>query len=403
MFLLKKKKWIHFRHKVMMRILKIIMKPAMRIKCGFQYENIKELNEPSLILYNHITVYDQFFVGLMANTKTYFVMSDDLIIKPFVSKIMQYLVNPIPYKKASTDFSILKTSKKVIGEGGSIAMAPEGNRTYSGKTCYINPTISKMIRFLKVPVIFVHLEGGYGVQPRFSNQVRKGKTNGTVIKTLAYDEYKHLTDEQIYEIVKTYIYTDETKGHEKYKSGKSAEYLERVIYRCPTCGVTHFISNKMTLKCTTCDKEYIYDAYKRFISKDGQPAFGNVYEWYKYQEDALKQMRLLQMKEDTIITTDIVSFYYVIPRKKRIQISKHIQLILHPNCFELVHQDVSKKYDFNDILSAGVFGKNKMNFFTKDMIYQIKSDVHFNALKYVQFFYKYKNEKENGNNEFLGL
>lgn len=398
-----KKKWIHFRHRVMLRILKMIMKPAMRIKCGFHYEKIKNLNEPSLILYNHVTVYDQFFVGLMANTKSFFVMSDDLVIKPFVSGIIKYLVNPIPYKKASTDFSILKTSKKVISEGGSVVMAPEGNRTYSGKTCYINPTIAKMIRFLKVPVIFVHIEGGFGVQPRFSNKVRKGKTNSKVIKTITYDEYKDLTDDEIYEIVKKYIYTAETNTNEKYKSKRSAEYLERVIYRCPTCGVTHFESNKNILKCTTCNKEYIYDEYKKILCKDGSAPFHTVYEWYKYQEDQLKNTNLLEMNEENIITIDEVSFYYIIPRKKMVLIAKKIKLVLHPNCFELMDENTSKKYYFKDIISAGVFGKNKMDFFTKDMAYQIKADVHFNALKYVQFFYKYKNEKENLNNEFLGL
>lgn len=397
------KKWIHFRHKLMMRILKIVMKPAMRIKCGFHYEKINDFNEPSLILYNHVTVYDQFFVGLMTNTTSFFVMSDDLVIKPFVSKIIKYLVNPIPYKKASTDFSILKISKKVINEGGSVVMAPEGNRTYSGKTCYINPTIAKMIRFLKVPVIFIHIEGGFGVQPRFANKVRKGKTEGKVIKKLTYDDYKDLTDKEIYEIVKKYIYTDETKIDKKYKSKKPAEYLERVIYRCPTCGVTHFESHQNILKCTTCCQEYIYDEDKTFRCKNGNIPFINVYEWYKYQEDELKNMKLQDMKEEMKIATDEVSLYYIIPRKKRVQIAKQIKLILHPNCFELIDDNISKKYYFANIISAGVFGKNKMNFFTKDMTYQIKADVHFNALKYVQFFYKYKNEMEGLNNEFLGL
>lgn len=403
MIVLAKEKWVRFRHQITLRILKIIMKPALYIKCGFRYKKIPNLKEPCLILYNHTTAEDQFFVGLMANTKTYFVMSDDLVIHRFAYKIMKFLVHPIPYKKASTDFSILKTCKKVVNEGGSIAISPEGNRTYSGVTCYINPTITKMIQFLKLPVVFLHLEGGFGVHPRFSNQIRKGKSFGNVQKIVYYEEYKDLSHEELYEMVKENIYTNENRQTGPYQSRKKAEYLERVIYRCPICGVTHFESKRNVLKCTTCGKEHLYNEYKEFIGLNGDTFFKNVYEWYRYQEEELKKTHLLDLPEEEILTTDIVSFYFIIPRKKKIRIANQVILKLHSNHYELIYDGVSKKYLFNDIISAGIFGKNKIDFFTKDMAYQIKSDCRFNALKYVQFFYKYKNEMEGINNEFLGL
>lgn len=401
--MLPKKKWTRFRHRVTLRILKMIMKPAMYLKCGFHYEKIPQFTKPYLILYNHTTAEDQFFVGLMANTKTYFVMSDDLVIQRFAYKIMQFLVNPIPYKKASTDFSILKNCKKVACEGGSIALSPEGNRTYSGVTCYINPTITKMIQFLKLPVVFVHLEGGFGVHPRFSNRIRKGKIFGFVQKIMQYDEYKDLSDDALYELVKENIYTNENQSTGPYQSNQKAEYLERVIYWCPICGITHFTSKGNRLTCTTCGKEHIYTEYKTYVGVNGETWFNNVYDWYQYQEDELRKLSLLNRLEEEVFTTDIISFYSIIPRKKKVCIAKQVIIKLHPNHYELVYEGVSKRFFFKDIVSAGIFGKNKIDFFTKDIAYQIKANRRFNALKYVQFFYKYKSEMEGIHNEFLGL
>ena len=109
------------------------------------------------------------------------------------------------------------------------------------------------------------------------------------------------------------------------------------------------------------------------------------------------------MNESQIITSDQVSFYFIIPRKKRVLLAKEATFVLYPNRYEIKTDEKTTVILFDDIISAGIFGKNKMDFFTKENIYQIKADVRFNALKYVQFFYKYKNEKENKNNEFLIL
>jgi hypothetical protein len=48
---------------------------------------------------------------------------------------------------------------------------------------------------------------------------------------------------------------------------------------------------------------------------------------------------------------------------------------------------------------VSVLGRNKLNVYYEDKLYQFKSDKRFNALKYVQLFYHAKG----GEDEFLGL
>ena len=399
----KKKKWIHFRHRVIRDIAAVLLWPIFKIKTRFTYKRFKH-KEPYLVLYNHQSVYDQFLLGYCLGPKSYFVASDDLTLIKFWSPILKWAVNIIPYKKGSTDFNILRICRQVASEGGSILISPEGNRTYCGETGYINPTISKMAKFLQMPIAFVHITGGFGVHPRFADKPRKGgKIHTEVVKTLTYDEYKDLSNEELFAIIKDNLYLDESVPNCEYRSKHLAEYLERCIYWCPVCGMTHFESHGDVLKCTKCGREVKYLPNKQFEQNDNQLELHNVKEWYRYQEQMIKDLDLSKFGDDDAIISDIVSLYLVIPRKKKEVVLENAKLTLYKDRFEF---DDGKKhliYLFTDILSIGIFGKNKMNFFLREQTYQIKADVRFNPVKYMHLYYKTRIEKGEIKDEFLGL
>ena len=61
----KKKKWIKARHRIMRNILYAVLKPYSRIKYGIKVDRFEEQEDrPYLILMNHQTPFDQFFVGM---------------------------------------------------------------------------------------------------------------------------------------------------------------------------------------------------------------------------------------------------------------------------------------------------------------------------------------------------
>ena len=397
------KKWSRLRHQIILFLAKIVVYPYLRFVVGFRFKKFKKLKEPCIYIYNHQTVYDQFFNAYICNLKTYHVMSDDITVNGFISKLLNFVLHPIPYKKASTDFNILKICKKVINEGCSIVISPEGNRTYSGKTEYINPTISRFIQFLKVPVVFINIKGGYGVHPRFSDKRRKGKVFVEVVKVWNYDEYKDLSSDEIMNEIKDKLYIDESTPSGPYKSKHSAEYLERVIYNCPHCGITKFYSNKQNLKCTTCGYEVRYNEYKQFEQVNKELVFKNVNEWYEYQKQYLYNQQISLLDENKLLASDVLDVYKVITRKKRELLFEKATLNIYPNRYEIISNNEKIAILFDDVLSTGVFGKNKLNIFVGNDIYQFKNNIRFNALKYVQILYKVKQEKGEIKDAFLGL
>ena len=131
----KPKKWIKFRHRIVRNILYAILYPYSRIKYGITIEKFKkQKNTPYLVLLNHQTPFDQFFVGMSFNGPIYYLATEDIFSMGFVSSIIRYLVAPIPIKKQTSDVKAVKQCIRVAREGGTICIAPEGNRTYSGRT-----------------------------------------------------------------------------------------------------------------------------------------------------------------------------------------------------------------------------------------------------------------------------
>ena len=101
-----------------------------------------------MILFNHQTALDQFIVGSAFKGPIYYVATEDIFSMGFVSDLLRFAVNPIPIKKQTTDVGAVMNCIRVAKEGGTICIAPEGNRTYSGKTEYINPAIVPLAKKL---------------------------------------------------------------------------------------------------------------------------------------------------------------------------------------------------------------------------------------------------------------
>lgn len=242
------------------------------------------------------------------------------------------------------------------------------------------------------------------VFPRWANKKRKGRFYGSVYKTYSYEDYKDMSDKKLYDILCEDLYVDESTEEGPYKSSHSAEYLERVIYNCPKCGFTTFQSHKQILHCTTCNMMLRYNEYKQFEGINIDAPFKNVNEWYEYQKIKLFDMKLMSYDTNYLFFEDKVKFIEVLFRKSKKIIDKNAIIKMYSNRIEVIYQEKKSQFLFDKISSSGVFGKNKLNFYVDKYILQFKGNHSFNAMKYVNLFYKYKIEKGDvKNDKFLGL
>lgn len=396
----KKSNWIKPWHASVQNIARMVLRPYTEWRYNISIETFKNPNQrPYLLLMNHQTGFDQFFIGMAFEGPIYYIATEDIFSLGWISRLLYFLVAPIPIKKQTTDLNALKNCVKVAKEGGSIALFPEGNRTFHGKTLYFKPSVIKFIRLLKLPIIIYRSEGGYGVHPRWSDVIRKGSMRISPVRVMEPEEYKALSDEDFYQILQRELYVDETGSATLFYHKKNAEYMERFLYICPNCGLTTYKTKDDIIECEKCLQKIRYLPNKKLQGISSAFPFDNIGSWYDYQCDYIRSLDLKPYIDQPMYQDNVKVFQVVLYKYKKL-LKKNAIIQLYGN--RLLLDDVC--LDFDTIHSITVLGKNKLNIYTDDQVFQLKGNKSFNALKYVNIYFHYNNFRKGERHEqFLGL
>ena len=396
----KKERWLKFRHQVVVKLLRPTFGLFVRWKYGITIEKFDQQGDrPYLIVMNHQTAFDQFFVGATFNRPVYYVASEDLFSMGWVSDLIRYLVGPIPIKKQTLDLQAVKNCIKVAREGGTICLAPEGNRTFHGKTLYMKPGIASLVKKLGFPLAIFRIEGGYGVQPRWSDVVRKGKMRSLVSRVVEPEEYASMTNDELFQLIKQELWVDEAQATGSFHHKKNAEFLERAMYVCPWCGLSTLESHGDTIHCVKCGRQIRHLPTKELQGVNCEFPHRFVADWYDWQCDYINRTDLLALTEMPV--------YEETARFSQVFASKHKRLLKKGATVRLYGDRITvddRVFSFENAGAVVVLGKNKLNIYDGKEIFQLKGSKRFNALKYVNFFHRYKNQTagEQGG-QFLGL
>ena len=398
--------WVKFRHKIVFALLRPVFRIFLFFKYGFICLKFKcAIKKPYIILSNHVTTLDPVMLACSFYMPVYFVASDDLFSLKYISPMLKYLVAPIPKTKSSSDLQTIKDCYNIIKQGGTICIFPEGNRNYNGITSHIPFSIVKLVKFLKVPLLLYKIEGGYGVQPRWSDNIRKGRMSGHVQRVICYEEYKDMDDDSLYKYITDSLYSNAFYQAENvYKSNKKAEYAERFLYACPDCGsLCSLCSNGDRIICRNCGLKVKYNENLTLSVIEGRCGFVNVKEWDDFQKNKIREFNLDNITENDVIFTDEnILLQQNIRCLKKVVLGRGT-LNIYKNRMEITTEKETFSYFISDINSMAVFGKNKLAFYYRDKICQIIGEKRFNALKYVNIYYHIKNKTEGVTDEFLGL
>ncbi len=412
----KKNKWVKLRHKVITGLFYPFFFLHAKLKYKIKFKKPDIGRRQYFVVSNHQALWDQFFVSLLLKRTIYYVASEDLYEKGFLSKLLHFAVAPIPIKKNATDVKAVMTMLRVKKEGGTIAIFPEGNRTYSGETGYIKPAIGALIKILKLPILCVQIKGGFGAHPRFASNIRKWPVEVSVKKIIEYDEYKDFSEEQCYQMIKDAIYFNEfdNVGDNVYSNKHSAEFMERAYYVCPKCKkIVKLYSNGQFVECPNCGVKLMYDKHLSLVPVNGDFPFTRLDDWYRYQENFITNLDLTPYFE-TPIFEDVATLVETAHYKKPKILHKDATIKLYANRYEVVDGNNVTTFLFDDISATTAQNSNTEAFYVGDKIYQLHGSERFTVLIYVNIFYHYKNNLVGGvyvqpsgdsrtSREFLGL
>ena len=219
-----------------------------------------------------------------------------------------------------------------------------------------------------------------------------------VSRIIEPEEYKDLTKEELYDLIQQELYVDETQNGQEFHHKKLAEYIERAMYVCPWCGLAEFHSEGDLITCKTCGKQIRYLPNQRLEGVDCQFPFPYVAQWYQYQCDFINALDTDAWIE-TPLYRDTASISLVDSGKKKSLLTEDAKLVLYGNRIQAGDMTLF----FEDVRVVTVLGKNKVNVYHADAVYQFKGGKRFNGVKYMNLFYRYKNQKSGKYSDFLGI
>ena len=120
------------RHEKVWSILQYVNRPLMKYLFDESYDEI-DVDGPFLLIANHSTDLDPLILAsCFPKNQLYFVASEHIFRLGLVSKALEWLVAPIPRKKASSGADTVKMCLRRLKAGDSVGLMAEGEATWNG-------------------------------------------------------------------------------------------------------------------------------------------------------------------------------------------------------------------------------------------------------------------------------
>ncbi len=379
------------RHRILYKLLLSPIGLFTKWKFNYSWDSLKDVEGPFLLLPNHNLELDPMVVGVAAGQHLYFVASEHLTRKGFVTKLLNYFLQPIYHQKGRAGAHTVKAILKTLRSGTSVCLFPEGNRSFNGLTCPISPATGKMAKRSGAKLITYKFEGHYLTQPRWATTLRRGRLTGKIVHIYTPEELQTMTDDEVNAAIVRDLSEDayETQSREMvpFKGKKLALGMESTIFACPACGsIGTLRSNDTSLQCS-CGYHADYDVYGYLT--DGSGNRTTITELDRLQQELL-DTRLVSAGTDPLFSDTVL--LQTIDDNHTIVQEQQGQMIAYADHLSLCGEAVP----FSDLLGMTIYSRNVLVIHTisEGRHFEVRSDTGFSALKYL---YLYELSKKNLN------
>lgn len=352
-------------------------------KLCFSGDQIPQTEGPRFILCNHNTDYDFCLLALVSAQPMDFVATESIMRMGPVAKWAALKLKPILHDKGSKGIVTLKAITKRLKQGRSVALFPEGNRSFDGRTGKISDSIGKIATITGATIIIYRLSGGYLTTPRWGKGIRKGKMQGNVVRMLSYDDLLVMSDEEIQKTIEEGLYTDAYEEQAavpiRYKNSRRAEFIETLLFICPACGSIGTLSSRKNKCICSCGYEMEMDEYGYLTDSNHERV--SITEKFDKQKELL-QKKLLSENEGPMwqdeVTVTLLNPEHEISEKKKSTLYAYRDSILVGE----------ERLDISHISSIDIVQRNRLSIHVQgwSQHYEILGSKTFNAVKYLLWF-----------------
>lgn len=222
-----------------------------------------EIEGPVIVIPNHACAWDPILTGIALRRKQmYFVASEHILRWKVLGPAINWLVQPVPRKKAGMATGTVMTCLRHLRAGRSIVLFAEGEQTWTGRSGKAFPATGKLVKQSGATLVTFRIEGAYLALPRWASGVRKGKVYGHTVNIYSPEQLKKMTAGEITEAIDRDIYYDIWQWQDEQPGGRirftgagrksePAAGLEKAVFICPECRrIGTLMSSGDTVSCS---------------------------------------------------------------------------------------------------------------------------------------------------------
>ena len=256
-----------------------------------------EKDEPCLVLMNHSSFIDLKIAAFMLYPRPFNIVctSDGFVGKNWLMR----LLGCIPTTKFVTDLTLVKDMHYALKElHSSVLLFPEASYSFDGTATPLPDSMGKCIKALGVPVVMIRTYGAFARDPLYNNlQRRRVKVSAKMEYLLSSEEIALRTPEELNGLLAEWFAFDnflwQQQNHVRISEPFRADYLNRVLYKCPHCLTEGKMRGKGSrLVCENCGAAYELTEYGYLRGVDmptDNQRFNHVPDWYRWERECVRQ------------------------------------------------------------------------------------------------------------------
>ena len=277
-------------------LLRLVSLPdilATKFRCTrVGMERLKK-GEPALFLMNHSSFVDLEIASTVLFPRRFSIVctTDAMVGKNWLMRQL----GCIPTNKFVSDLRLLHDMHYAAEKHkSSVLMFPEAGYTLDGRATPLPDNFGKCIKMLGLPVVMITTEGAFARDPLYNNlQRRRVKVSAEMRYLLSPEEIAEKSAEELGDIIRAQFAFDgfrwQKENRVKIDEPFRADYLHRVLYKCPSCQAEEKMHGEGThITCRACGKSWFLDEYGELAAVEGETEFAHIPDWVDWQRACVR-------------------------------------------------------------------------------------------------------------------
>lgn len=385
-------------NKIFIETLAWILHLPLRVILNFKPRYYSPKHKTFILVSNHTSSIDPGYIVLaLKNRYVRFVASDHVSRKGTLGFVLKALCGIIVKRRDKPSSVLVNDILGTLKAGIPVAIFAEGNTSFNGETGFISENTGKMVKDSGVALVTFRFDNGYLLTARWSEKKKKGTLRCGVVNEYSPQEIADMTVDEVNEIIRrdTYVnaFEQQRLNPGVYTGENMAEYLERILYICPSCKKTgHLHSKGDSFKCHNCSYTVEYGTDAFFHGQDNV-IFDNVLDWDKWQRDVWKE-NVLSAQSGEIIFEESGMKVVSVKKDSKTLLSENATLQLYKDKFAVIlSENETVEMNMDSINKVWTSSPDAVIIIDGEHYFDIESPVHSSAVKYIAAW-RYLNGKD---------